>query len=148
MTSDAPIHVSGHCYCGAMTFEVDLPAGEAPVFAAYCHCDSCRRSHAAALYQVVCVSEHRLRITAGADQLVAFTKPGARVSRTFCGACGTRIFNRFLQWQPEGKPAIVFFPNTLDATDQAALPEVMRPTKQFHRDECVLDEAVLSELWQ
>ena len=34
----AAVDVAGHCYCGAVTFEVHIPAGEAPIFTAYCHC--------------------------------------------------------------------------------------------------------------
>jgi hypothetical protein len=46
------VHVTGHCYCGAIRFAVDIPEGDAPIFTAYCHCDSCRRAHAAPLYHV------------------------------------------------------------------------------------------------
>lgn len=48
----APHVVHGTCYCGGVKFAVDCTA-TAPLKALYCHCESCRRAHAAPLYQVV-----------------------------------------------------------------------------------------------
>jgi len=141
-----PIHVSGHCYCGAITYEVDIPAGQAPIFTAYCHCDSCRRAHAAPLYQVACVDAPMFQITAGAEQLVSFTKPGGTITRAFCGTCGTKIQNRFDGWRPGGKEPLVFFPATLDEATQHQLPAALQPTKHNRPQECVLVTSMLAPL--
>lgn len=61
------VDVTGHCYCGAIQFAVHIPAGDQPIFTAYCHCDSCRRAHAAPLYHVACVDQSHFEITAGAE---------------------------------------------------------------------------------
>lgn len=140
-----PIHVTGHCYCGAIAYAVDLEADERPIFTAYCHCDSCRRAHAAPLYHVVCVDQSQFRLTKGADQLVEFAKPG-KITRAFCGACGTRILNRFGSWKPGGRTPLAFFPNTLDEATTHALPDRFRAQKHNATDECVLDFEKLAEL--
>ena len=70
--------------------------GAAPsgaLFSMYCHCDSCRRSHAAPLYRVVCIDEAEFSVTEGAELITEFQKPGARVRRCFCQRCGSKIFN-------------------------------------------------------
>lgn len=140
-------HVSGHCYCGAITFTVQLPEDRPPIFAAYCHCDSCRRAHAAPLYQVACVEEAQFTLTTGAEHLRDFTRPGGQVCRAFCDVCGTRVLNRFPGWLPRGTPVVAFFPNTLDVADLASLPGALAPTKHLHVDECVLDREMVMGLW-
>ena len=97
------VDVAGHCYCGAIQFRVQIPAGQAPIFAAYCHCDSCRRAHAAPLYHVVCVDAPMFQITAGDEALQPFTKPGGTITRAFCRVCGSKILNVFETWRPHGK---------------------------------------------
>lgn len=145
--SRAPdLHLSGHCYCGAVTYAVDMPADAQPIFTAYCHCDSCRRAHAAPLYHVACVDEAMFRITAGAEALVEFTKPGGQITRAFCGLCGSKILNRFPGWLPRGRTPVAFFPSTLREADQRPLPECLRPGKNNCPEECVLDPERLREV--
>ena len=140
------VDVKGHCYCGAIEYAVRIPEGEAPLFSLYCHCDSCRRSHAAPLYQVVCVDEAHFELTSGSDTVTEFHKGGKAPIRAFCQSCGSRIYNRFPVWRPKGKVGVAFFPGTLDAEVQAALPELLRPTRHAFADACVLDFARLDEL--
>ena len=132
-------HVRGHCYCGVIRFEVTIPAGDRPIFTAYCHCDSCRRAHAAPLYHVVCVEESMFQITAGAELLVEYTRPGASLSRAFCGTCGSKVLNRFPGWKPGGRVPLAFFPNLLEEATQHALPEILRAQKTNRAEECVVD---------
>ena len=146
------LFVAGHCdcgaiYCGAIGFEVRIPAGERPIFTAYCHCDSCRRAHAAPLYPVVCVEESMLALTSGAEALVAYQKPGASIVRAFCGVCGSRVLNRFPGGSPGGRVPVAFFPDLLRESDQRALPRALRPAKHNRPEECVLDEEMLRRLF-
>jgi len=145
MTESEAVDVAGHCYCGAITFEVHIPAGEKPLFTAYCHCDSCRRAHAAPLYHVACVDESMFTITAGAAQLNEFTKPGGTITRAFCTVCGSRILNRFGGWRPKGKVPLAFFPNLLTEDVQRDLPTALRPRRHNRPEESVLDAEVLRQ---
>jgi len=133
---------AGRCYCGGITFRVSDSCDASPpppsplinpplltpppsppgsVRALFCHCDSCRRAHAAPLYQVVYLPESCFEITAGAHLLQPFARSPAHVVRSFCGACGSRVCNRV-----PAKPSlgVGFFPNLLDEGAQKALPEV------------------------
>lgn len=141
------VHVTGHCYCGAIQFAVDVPEGDGPIFTAYCHCDSCRRAHAAPLYHVACVAEDHFTFTAGADQLVEFTKPGGTITRAFCRTCGSKILNRFGAWKPGGRVPLAFFPNLLCEADQRALPAALRPRRDNQPHESVLDRDALERHW-
>jgi hypothetical protein len=147
-TSPDPIRVSGHCYCGGVTFKVDIPAGDSPIFTAYCHCDSCRRAHAAPLYHVVCVDEAMFTLTGGAELIQEFKRHGRTITRAFCGTCGSRILNRFGNWRPGGRVPLAWFPNLLDEATQHALPEVLRPQRNNQPDECVLDWGFLQRVVQ
>jgi len=144
--TEIPVDVSGHCYCGTIHFNVRIPTGKAPIFTAYCHCDSCRRAHSAPLYHVVCVEESMFALTSGAEQLVEFTKPGGTITRAFCGVCGSKILNRFGPWRPQGNVPLAFFPDLLREGDRHPLPEALRPQKNNRPEECVLDGGMLSAL--
>jgi hypothetical protein len=134
----------GHCYCGAFRFTVAIPAGERPIFAAYCHCDSCRRAHAAPLYHVVCVEDSHFQVTKGHEFINEFKKAGGSIVRAFVTCCGTRVLNRFPSWRPGGRTPLVFFPNLLTDGGQNPLPELLRPTKHNRGQECVLDREFLA----
>ena len=147
MPPSAPIRALGHCYCGTVSFEVSLAAGDAPIFTAYCHCDSCRRAHAAPLYHVVCVDQPAFRVTGGEDHLRGYTRPGGHIERVFCDVCGSKVLNRFGGWRPGGKTPIAFFPSLLDEATQHALPEAFRPHKHNHPGESVLDPDMLADFF-
>jgi len=140
------VHVTGHCYCGGITYRVDIPEGPALIKSAYCHCDSCRRAHAAPLYHVAIIDAAAFQITAGDELLRPFTKPGGHVTRAFCGSCGTRILNRFERWRLQGREAVAFFPGTLDEAIQHELPARLRPRFNYYASECVLDGEALAEV--
>jgi hypothetical protein len=146
MSAPEAVHVTGHCYCGAVHFAVTIPAGERPIFTAYCHCDSCRRAHAAPLYQVACVDASMFAITAGAEQITDFHKPGGHITRSFCSQCGSKIRNTFGGWRPGGKVPVAFFPALLDEATQHALPAPLRAARHNRPDECVLEVERLREL--
>lgn len=77
----------GHCLCRAVAYELDPPITSV----AHCHCESCRRAHSAAFASWATVPRGNLRVTVGADRLVAYpSSPGAR--RSFCGVCGSQLF--------------------------------------------------------
>jgi len=147
MTTE-PLHITGHCYCGDIVFAVTLPADEQPLFALYCHCDSCRRAHAAPLYHVVCIEAARFTLTSGAEHLELYQKHPKAPVRAFCRTCGTRVLNRFPHWRPQGKEPLAFFPNLLDADIQANLPARFRPTRNYEAASSVLDQATLDLIFE
>lgn len=146
MQTAEPIHVFGHCYCGAVNFEVRMPAGAVPFVSAYCHCDSCRRAHAAALYHVIWVDEDWFRVTSGAEHLKDYCKPGGVVHRTFCSQCGSKVLNRCPTWQPDGRTPVGFFPSLLDEDTQRALPAPLRANTNHLPEERVLEAELLRPL--
>lgn len=77
------------CRCAEVTLELDPPT----LFASYCHCDSCRVTHASPFVGWTAVPNAQLRVTAGEPRLVAYlSSPG--VTRSFCGRCGTPMLYR------------------------------------------------------
>ena len=51
MNDDNAHNILGGCYCDTVRFSI--AAGTQPVWAGYCHCQDCRKAHAATLYQAV-----------------------------------------------------------------------------------------------
>lgn len=153
------VALTGSCYCGAVRYVLELPAGFAAkdAFALHCHCDSCRRAHAAPLTECSWVPKQYLRFTAGGGAgaggdgeagedtaLVEFCKGEGKPVRSFCGRCGTRMTN--------GGPALKrvgFFPATLDPEAREAHPDVvalLRATTHFHHGEAMVDLDALATL--
>jgi hypothetical protein len=78
---------SGHCNCGAVSFEFDgTPAG---VYV--CHCSICRRSSGANGMAVVLVPNEQFRWTKGTADVVQWSKPQSQWDTWFCRYCGSRV---------------------------------------------------------
>ena len=138
------VHVEGHCYCGGVRFAVDIPAGERPIFNLYCHCDSCRRAHAAPLYHAVCLEEHWLSFIEGEELVQEFQKPNGPI-RAFCRTCGSKLLNRFPNWRPHGKVPLVFFPDLLDREVRANMPAALVPRSNVNQESAVLEQETLEK---
>ena len=76
--------MQGHCLCGSVRFEVDLPV-QACV---NCHCESCRRQCSAPMTTYIAVFDGRWKWT-GEHPKTFNSSPG--VERSFCDNCGTPI---------------------------------------------------------
>jgi len=74
----------GGCLCGAIRF---VATGE-PLWAAHCHCQSCRRSTGAPFATFVGFPPDQVAFTADTPATYA-SSPGVR--RSFCRNCGTPI---------------------------------------------------------
>ena len=80
--------LTGQCACGKVELKLTLPT----LFASYCHCETCRRVHAAPFVAWTAVRSDAVAID-GADALHNFeSSPG--VVRAFCSACGTHVLYR------------------------------------------------------
>ena len=79
--------VTGSCFCGVVSFEIDLPT----LFCGHCHCSMCRRPHGAPYVTWVGVPPQQFRVTAGADHLRTYAS-SSDGRRQFCNECGTQLF--------------------------------------------------------
>jgi hypothetical protein len=74
----------GGCHCGAVRYEAEAE----PFHETVCHCADCRRSVGAASVAWFSVPRAALCWTAGEPRSV---RSSPRVTRRFCGACGTSL---------------------------------------------------------
>jgi hypothetical protein len=80
---------TGGCLCGAVRYE---STGD-PVFSLQCHCRDCQRQTGSAYIAAMRVPAAGFRITKGAaKQYVSTSDGGNRVTRAFCGDCGSPIY--------------------------------------------------------
>lgn len=85
----SPPALTGHCGCGAVTFEIAEPLEAA----AYCHCTRCQRRSGTAVQASAKVAAGSLSVTAGEESLGAWS-PGDGYDKVFCGRCGSALFAR------------------------------------------------------
>jgi hypothetical protein len=77
----------GQCLCGAVAFEIDVPAR----WAWHDHSQASRRAHGAAYATYVGSWRKRFRITKGEAAIIRYQdKPGG-TARSFCATCGTPV---------------------------------------------------------
>jgi hypothetical protein len=79
--------IKGRCLCGAVTIELTPPTE----LCAHCHCESCRRAHAAAFVTWTAVADRRFQVTRG-EELVTRHESSPGTFRCFCRCCGTAVF--------------------------------------------------------
>jgi len=80
--------VKGHCLCGAVAFEIDLPAR----WAWHDHSRASRQAHGAAYATYVGSWRKRFRITRGEAEISRHEDKAANAARSFCSRCGTPLF--------------------------------------------------------
>jgi hypothetical protein len=79
--------VSGGCFCGAITYEIDLPT----LACAHCHCSMCRRPHGASYVTWAVVPAGQFRVTSGQAHLKTYDS-SSHGRRQFCAICGSQLF--------------------------------------------------------
>jgi hypothetical protein len=80
--------ITGGSYCGALRYVVD----KRPFGQANCHCRACQHATGGAYAPVMLVPASALKITGEYCEYVSKGDSGHRVSRAFCGQCGTTVF--------------------------------------------------------
>ncbi len=113
--SQAEPSYAGGCLCGAVRFTA---AGQ-PLWAAHCHCQSCRRSTGSPFASFVGFAREQVTFAHAAPAAYA-SSPG--VTRSFCGACGTPIAYEAARFPGE----IHLYVCTLDE------PAAVAPTAHVH----------------
>jgi hypothetical protein len=78
---------AGHCLCGRVSFEIDVPAR----WAWHDHSAASRSAHGAAYATYVGSWRKRFRITKGADLISRYEDATTNTVRSFCSACGSPL---------------------------------------------------------
>ena len=87
MTERKQGSVPGGCFCGAVSYVIDLPT----LFCGHCHCSMCRRPHGASFVTWTAVPPAQFRITSGEEFLSTYES--SRLGRRqFCSRCGSQMF--------------------------------------------------------
>lgn len=87
--------IQGRCLCGAIRIQITPPTE----FCSHCHCESCRRAHAAALVTWTGVDEAQLHIVQGEDKLERY-ESSVGTYRCFCRICGTSMVSYYTAQSP------------------------------------------------
>lgn len=90
MSDDAGRALTGHCMCGAVSFEVAGQLGPA----GYCHCTRCQRRSGSAAGAAVVVPPDTasVRVVAGSEHIRTW-QPGSGNPKCFCGICGGGLWS-------------------------------------------------------
>jgi hypothetical protein len=81
------VQAAGQCICGAIKFEIDVPAR----WAWHDHSEASRRAHGAAYVTYVGSYKSRFRILKGSENITRFEDKPGRGVRRFCTGCGTPL---------------------------------------------------------
>ncbi|TFY86443.1 GFA family protein [Pseudomonas kairouanensis] len=101
----------GSCFCKAVQYELD--SLDMPI--SHCHCQSCRKVHAAAFASTAGVMREHFRWTQGQSLLSSYeSSPGK--FRHFCSRCGSHLIAERLH-----QPHVIVRVATLD-NDPGARP--------------------------
>lgn len=76
----------GSCLCKAVEYEVDQ--FDMPII--HCHCQTCRKAHAASFASNAGVTREHFRWIKGEDKLTAFESSPGKL-RYFCSVCGSHV---------------------------------------------------------
>ena len=114
MVADAMARASAgearaRCMCGRVQMVARFPSR----FCAHCHCESCRRAHAAGFVTWIGFRSDQVSVTDGAELIHTYeSSPGTR--RTFCGHCGTRLTFESTKWPGETHIPLACFDTPVD----------------------------------
>ncbi|MBI3439791.1 MAG: GFA family protein [Proteobacteria bacterium] len=82
-----PTRAGGECLCGAVAFEIGVPAR----WTWHDHSSAARRAHGAAYATYVGTWASRFRFLRGEDNLTRYEDPERGGTRSFCSTCGTPV---------------------------------------------------------
>lgn len=134
--------LTASCYCGKIVIELNR---QNPFSACYCHCISCRKSHASPLYSAYYVKSDQIKIAQNEDLLSHWPKEGP-LKRYFCSNCGSRIKNEICvpYETPEGPQQFTMsgtFPALFNKNDA----EKLQPFMHVHCGEAIFPIDKLSD---
>jgi len=82
------VQAQGGCLCGAVRFEIDVPA----VWAWHDHSQASRHAQGAAYATYVGSWKSRFRMLGGEDAISRYDDAERGATRSFCNRCGTPLF--------------------------------------------------------
>lgn len=88
MTRRSAVQSEGQCVCGAVRFEIDVPA----VWAWHDHSAASRHAQGAAYATYVGSWKSRFRLLDGEAAITRYEDAEAGTTRSFCARCGTPLF--------------------------------------------------------
>ena len=114
------VFATGRCLCGAVSYRV----ASAPVRMAQCHCRDCQRASGTGHTSQAFFKVADFEVQGKAASFAVTSETGNTVTRHFCPACGSRIWN-----ENTGRPGVVAVTvGCLDHSDWFA-PEAVIFTK-------------------
>lgn len=99
-----PTRAEGQCLCGAVAFEIAVPAQ----WAWHDHSSATRRAHGAAYATYVGTWKSRFRVIRGDDNLARYVDEESHATRSFCSTCGTPVL-----YERDKAPSHVNIPRAL-----------------------------------
>ncbi|CAG1023104.1 S-(hydroxymethyl)glutathione synthase [Patescibacteria group bacterium] len=78
--------MKGSCLCGAIEYEID--SIDMPI--THCHCQTCRKAHAAPFASTAGVMRKHFRWLKGENKLSSFESSAGKL-RYFCSVCGSHL---------------------------------------------------------
>jgi hypothetical protein len=96
--------MKGSCLCGAIEYEID--SIDMPI--THCHCQTCRKAHAAPFATTAGVMREHFRWLKGAEKLSSFESSQGK-HRYFCSVCGSHLMA-----ERENIPHVIVRVATLD----------------------------------
>ena len=107
-------YAAGQCLCGNIQFRAQLPIK----WCVHCHCSMCRMAHGAAFVTWVSVPRAQFNLISGETHLNWYAS-SAEASRGFCGHCGTTLFFRYDDFDPEIYVTLANFLEPIDRPPSA-----------------------------
>ena len=104
--------LKGSCLCGEISYEIDFV--DMPIV--HCHCQACRKAHAAPFASTAGVKRENFRWLKGASSISTFESSPGKL-RHFCKFCGSHLVA-----ERPAQPHVIVRVATLDA-DPELRPE-------------------------
>ena len=86
--TEPTLPLTGHCMCGAVSFEISEPL----VGGVYCHCKRCQRRTGTAFSTSGLTTPGSFSITAGEDAIKRYEPGDGGWNKSFCSDCGSHVF--------------------------------------------------------
>ncbi|MGB1234773.1 MAG: GFA family protein [Planktomarina sp.] len=108
-----PLVLRGQCLCGVSTFTLTGPHN----WVGHCHCDSCRKATGSAFVTWIGQPNGAWAFT---GQAPSTFQSSEKVTRGFCGTCGTPLFYKSIAYPDETH----FYAALIDNPDNVTPTEV------------------------